>query len=79
MCVSGPEPDTLAPPLKLRENTMWYKITWSNDNYREEKYTELIFSYEDKLELALATKVGVLTSELVIHEIEKYEIKEGIA
>lgn len=58
---------------------MWYKVTWAQANAREQKFTELIFSYEDKVTLALATKLGLVTSDLVIHELEKYSIKEGTA
>ena len=48
-------------------------------NAREQKYTELLFSYTDKITQALATKMGINPSEIVIHEIEKYSMKEGTA
>jgi hypothetical protein len=58
---------------------MWYKLTWSMVNAREQKYTELLFSYTDKITQAFATKMGINPSEIVIHEIEKYSMKEGTA
>jgi hypothetical protein len=65
--------------LLLKENTMWYKLTWSMVNAREQKYTELLFSYTDKITQAFATKMSINPSEIVIHEIEKYSMKEGTA
>jgi len=56
---------------------MWYRITYSVRSREEQKFTELIFSYEDKLRAALAGELGVQPSNLVIHEIEKYSMKEG--
>jgi hypothetical protein len=57
---------------------MWYRVTWAARDYREEEYQELVFSYEDKLLDNLASKLDVSNKELVVLEIEKYDIKEGI-
>jgi len=57
---------------------MWYKVTWALESARQQKFTELIFSYEDRLTQSLLTKLSISRPhELVIHAIEKYNMEEG--
>ena len=62
---------------ETKENDMWYKLTYSLREEAERKFTELIFSYEDKLKGVLSGQLGTAPGEVIIHEIEKYSIKEG--
>jgi hypothetical protein len=61
----------------MEECIMWYKVTYSMRAEAERKFTELLFSYEDKLHTSLAAELGRQKHEIIIHEIEKYSIKEG--
>ena len=55
----------------------WFRVIWSNREFTEENYTDLIFTSEDKILEDLADLQDVGRKTIVIKEIFAYKIQEG--